>query len=126
MRYLLCLKSPIPDFLPIHFCKCRAEEAFCLSVCPHVIVHGMKIRCATCGSLPSECKTSPSPREYPNCIWEEYCCCCYLLMQRTASILMKNNNNNNSNTWLLLFRYDLELSFCPINKILDFRLNRQT
>ncbi len=32
------------------------------------------IKCADCGCLPAECKTSKSPKECPNCSMEECCC----------------------------------------------------
>jgi len=32
------------------------------------------IKCADCGCLPAECKVSKSPKECPNCTWDECCC----------------------------------------------------
>jgi rubrerythrin len=32
------------------------------------------IKCADCGCLPLECKDSKSPKECPNCTWDECCC----------------------------------------------------
>ena len=34
----------------------------------------MKVKCADCGCFPAECKESMSPKECPNCTWEECCC----------------------------------------------------
>ena len=33
-----------------------------------------QIKCADCGCLPVECKESKSPKECPNCTWDECCC----------------------------------------------------
>ena len=32
------------------------------------------IKCADCGCTPEECKQSPSPKDCPNCNWDECCC----------------------------------------------------
>ena len=32
------------------------------------------MKCADCNCFPEECKTSPSPRECPNCSLEDCCC----------------------------------------------------
>jgi len=39
----------------------------------------IQIKCADCGCLPEECKSSRSPNECPHCSrkFEEGCCCCW-------------------------------------------------
>ena len=39
-----------------------------------VTIGQLKIRCADCNCLPSECMTSLTPKGCPNCTWEECCC----------------------------------------------------
>ena len=39
-----------------------------------------QIKCADCGCLPSECKSSKSAKECPNCSWDE--CCCWEAIQK--------------------------------------------
>lgn len=34
----------------------------------------MEIKCADCGCSPLECKISKSPKDCPNCTWNECCC----------------------------------------------------
>jgi hypothetical protein len=33
-----------------------------------------QVKCADCGCLPAECKAGTSPKECPNCTWDECCC----------------------------------------------------
>lgn len=33
-----------------------------------------QVKCADCDCLPSECKTSKSPKDCPNCTLDECCC----------------------------------------------------
>lgn len=34
----------------------------------------MPVKCADCGCLPEECRSTKSPKKCPNCIKDECCC----------------------------------------------------
>jgi hypothetical protein len=39
-----------------------------------------EIKCADCGYFPKECLESKSPKNCPNCTWDE--CCCWSDLQK--------------------------------------------
>ena len=41
----------------------------------------MKVKCADCGCLPTECTESKSPTECPNCTWDK--CCCWVAIHNS-------------------------------------------
>ena len=53
----------------------------------------MQIKCADCGCFPSECKLVKSPKNCPNCSWEQ-CCCLDIHQNQQPIIWLKKFGGN--------------------------------